>query len=60
MYSKNKKYKKPDLEIVNSLLKHISDNNKDHDDMHFFVANLHQVNFTKFVKWSDNVFQSSN
>jgi hypothetical protein len=54
MYSKNKKYKKPDLEIVNSLLKHISYNNKDHDDMHFFVGNLHQVNFTKFVKWSDN------
>ena len=52
MYKKEKKYKKPDLEIVNQLLVKISDDHADHDDLHFLVANLHQINFTKFSGWS--------
>jgi len=54
MYSKDKKYKKPELEIVNNILKNISEDHSDHDDLHFFVANLHQVNFTKFLDWSED------
>lgn len=54
MYSRNKQYKKPDIEIVNSVLKHISDDHEDHDDLHFFVANLHQASFTKFADWSED------
>ena len=53
MYNKEKKYKKPDLEIVNQILVKISDDHKDHDDLHFLVANLHQINFTKFGGWSE-------
>ena len=53
MYNKEKKYKKPDLEIVNQILVKITDDHDDHDDLHFLVANLHQINFTKFERWSE-------
>ena len=53
MYNKEKKYKKPDLEIVNQILVKITDDHADHDDLHFLVANLHQINFTKFERWSE-------
>jgi hypothetical protein len=53
MYNKEKKYKKPDLEIVNQILVKITDDHADHDDLHFLVANLHQINFTKFGGWSE-------
>ena len=53
MYNKEKKYKKPDLEIVNQILVKITDDHNDHDDLHFLVANLHQINFTKFGGWSE-------
>lgn len=53
MYKEEKKYKKPDLEIVDQILAKVTEDKKDHDDLHFLVANLHQINFTKFAKWSE-------
>ena len=53
MYNKEKKYKKPDLEIVNQVLAKVSDDHIDYDDLHFLVGNLHQINFTKFERWSE-------
>ena len=53
MYSRKIQYKKPDLDVVNTVLKNVSDDHQDHDDLQFFVANLHQVSFTKFADWSE-------
>ena len=53
MYSSKIQYKKPDLDVVNTVLKNVSDDHQDHDDLQFFVANLHQVSFTKFADWSE-------
>tara|TARA_R100001510_G_C7613976_1_gene176676 strand:- start:61 stop:537 length:477 start_codon:yes stop_codon:yes gene_type:complete len=52
MFKTDIKYKKIELDVVNEFVKHIPEDHKDHDDIVFFIANIHQWKQTKFEFWN--------
>lgn len=54
MFKTDIKYKKIELDVVDEFVKHIPEDHKDHDDIVFFIANIHQWKQTKFEFWNVN------
>jgi len=52
MFKTDIKYKKIELDVVDEFVKHIPEDHKDHDDIVFFIANIHQWKQTKFEFWN--------
>ena len=52
MFKTDIKYKKVELDVVDEFVKHIPEDHKDHDDIVFFIANIHQWKQTKFEFWN--------